>query len=166
MMGDISRWVTVKDLLAAGGKWEAERRPLLAQLKASRPYHECMGILSHEKELTLLMAEVRAHPDTVFRYGSQLCGLYREEVCTLCKDVILKEAKIAFDRGMYRKGCGLLEALAGLGGMEEAAALMQTLRTAYPHRPAMLDELDKLEQRIAKKKDGASKETDVLKLKV
>ena len=152
LLGDSNFYQTAKELLIADGRWDREYPRFLSELKTARSPHEYMEILSKENETALLIEQVRLHPETVFHYGGILAPQYGEEVYGLCTAAILEEAKQAGDRRAYQRVCGLIQSLAGFDGVTEARMLIGQLRQAYPRRPALLDELGRVERKLAKKK--------------
>lgn len=154
LMGNMDFYQTTKELLTADGRWDEEYPRLLSALKAARPACEYMEILKQEDETALLMEQVRLYPETVFQYGGILAPQYGREVFSLCTSAIRENAKQASDRRAYQRVCGLIQSLAEFGGVEEARMLIGGLRQANPRRPALLDELARVEQRMAKKRAG------------
>jgi len=155
LMGDQDFYQTAKDLLAEDGRWMQEYPRFLAELKAGRPAREYMEVLAQENETALLMEQVRLVPEAVFRYGSMLAPQYGEEVYSLCAGVIRQTAKRVQNRKDYKGLCDLLRLLVNFGGKTEAQMLIGELREAYPRRPALWDELEKVEQEGQKKSKHA-----------
>ena len=108
--------------------------------------------MKQEDETALLMEQVRLYPETAFRYGGVLTPQYGKEVCSLCTAAIRENVKQASDRKAYQKVCGLIQSLAEFGSVKEAQMLISELRQDYPRRPALLDELERVECILAKKK--------------
>lgn len=151
LLGDQEFYQTAKDLLTEAGRWKEAYPGFLAELKASRPAYEYMEILKLEGETALLMEQVRLSPETVFQYGDMLAREYGKEVFDLCAAVIRKRAEAAGNRREYRKLCGLLGSLAGFGGRKGAEMLIDELRQTYPRRPALLEELGRVEREVKKR---------------
>jgi hypothetical protein len=116
------------------------------------PYNIYLEILSKENEVQLLLEKVREYPSSVFTYGKQLAKEYAAETFAICLEMIYKEAAEADNRTKYKKVCGKIKKLFEFGGTEEADIAIAELITKYPRRPAMLEELDSLEVKLAKKK--------------
>lgn len=152
LLGDRDFYQTTKELLTSNGHWDEEYPKFLSELKAAQPAYEYMEILKQEDETALLMEQVRLYPETVFRYGGVLTPQYGKEVCSLCTAAIRENVKQASDRKAYQKVCGLLQSLAEFGSVKEAQMLISELRQDYPRRPALLDELERVECILAKKK--------------
>lgn len=144
LLGDRDFYQTTKELLTEDGRWQEMYPGFLAKLKASRPAYEYMEILNLEREVPLLMEQVRLDPKSVFRYGDILAAQYQEEVYQLCTAAIREDSEQAGNRREYRALCGLIKLLAGFGGQAEAKAMIAELRQRYPRRPALLDELGRV----------------------
>ncbi|MBZ4670024.1 MAG: hypothetical protein JG769_328 [Oscillospiraceae bacterium] len=111
-----------------------------------------MDILSREEEIELLLEKVREYPSSVFTYGKQLSEKYPAEIYSICLDVIRREVAEADNRIKYKQVCGNIKKLFEYGGLAEAESVIEELREKYPRRPAMLDELNSLSAKLAKKK--------------
>lgn len=154
LLGDRDFYQTAKELLTEAGRWQEEYPGFLAELKAIRPVYEYMEILKLENETALLMEQVRLYPETVFQYGGILAPQYGKEVFSLCASAIRENVKQASDRKAYQRVCDLIQSLAEFGGAKEAKILIGELRQFYPRRPALLDELVRVERAITKKRAG------------
>ncbi len=148
LMGDRDFYQTTKELLTEDGRWTEEYPGFLAELKEDRPAREYMEILARENEADLLMEQVRYYQDEVFLYGALLAPRYGKEVYSLCACVIREVSKRLQNRKDYKRVCELLRMLADFGGTAEAKALIGELRQAYPRRPALRDEMEKVERMI------------------
>lgn len=153
---DTSYYDVLKKLLTEKGVWEAEYPELRQQLSRILPLHLYMAILSREEEIQLLLDKVYEYPPSVFTYGKQLSEKYPVETHALCLEVIRREAAEADNRIKYKKVCGSIKRLFEYGGFSEAEAVIAELKGKYPRRPAMLDELDSLSVKLAKKKSIAN----------
>lgn len=148
LLGDRNFYQITKNLLIEGGRWEAEYPGFLAELKSKWSPYSYMDILAEENELALLMEQVRVYRDAVFRHGAILAPQYGEEIYGLCAAAIRQAAKRINNRKDYQNLCGLLRSLVRFGGTGEAKKLIQELRQTYPRRPALWDELGRVEQEI------------------
>lgn len=155
LMGDKGFYQITKNMLAEDGRWAEEYPRFLAELKTARPAREYMEILAQENETTLLMEYMRYYRDEVFRYGGILAPAYSGEIYSLCAAAIREVSKRIHGRGDYQKICGMLRLLAGFGGAAEAGELIGELRRTYPRRPALLEELERVEREMAKRAGGA-----------
>ena len=149
---DTKYYAVLKRLLTEKGVWEQEYPGLLVGLGQSLPYHKFMDILSKEGETSMLLEETRKHPSSVFTYGKQLSADYPNETFGICLDEIRKQADEADNRTKYKKVCGNIKKLFEYGGVAETDAIIPELKGIYPRRPALLEELDSLRLKLAKKR--------------
>jgi len=108
--------------------------------------------LTVERETLWLLEEVRKYLSSVFNYGRQLIAEAPSETYDLCLDVIRSRATEADNRAKYKKVCRLIKRLYDFGGTSEADSVIAELKLKFPRRTAMLDELDALSARLAKKR--------------
>lgn len=111
-----------------------------------------MGILSKEGETRRLLEQLVAHPSVVFTYGKQLSADFPTETFAICLDEIRKQAAEADNRIKYRQVCGNIKKLFDFGGNNEVNRIIEELKAKYPRRPAMIEEMEALAVRLAKKK--------------
>ncbi|NLV58391.1 MAG: hypothetical protein GXY67_06435 [Clostridiales bacterium] len=142
----------LKALLLEKGVWNTRFSSILDRLSQSLPYNSYMYILSQENERTRLLEELKMHPASVFHYGAQLSEHFPSVIYSLCLDEIRKQAAEANNRALYKHICGNIRKLAKYGGKAEADDVIAELKSKYPRRPAMLEELDLLAKRLAKKR--------------
>jgi hypothetical protein len=149
---DTTYYAVFKGLLIEKGEWKAKYPSLLERLGQSLPYFSYQDILSKEGETLRLLDVVRIHPSSVFEYGKQLSAKFPRETYTLCLDEIRKQAAEADKRTKYREVCDIIKKLFEFGGITEAEDIITELKKKYPHRSALLDELNFLAMILAKKK--------------
>lgn len=149
---DTKYYAVLKNLLTEKGKWEAEYPSLLERLGQNLPYHQYLEILSTEGETRRLLDVLRIHPSSVFDYGKRLSAEFPKETYELCLDEIRKQTAEADNRIKYKKVCGIIKKLFEFGGITETVSVIGELKEKYPRRPAMLEELDFLAAKLAKKK--------------
>ena len=145
-------YTILKQLLSEKGVWKTEYPSLLTKLAQNLPYNMYMGILSKEGETQRLLEQLITHPSEIFTYGKQLSTDFPTETYALCLDEIRKQAAEADNRIKYKQVCGNIKKLFDYGGNNEVSRIIEELKAKYPRRPAMLDELDRLAARLAKKK--------------
>lgn len=145
-LGEPKFYQTAKDLLTEDGRWQEEYPKFREELKVSLPVYTYMEILKEEGETGLLMEQVRLHPDMVFQYGAVLAPQYGDEVFGLCSSAIRKASKGISNRKHYQRLCELLQSLIKFGGSRYAQILINELYEAYPRRPALLEELERVER--------------------
>lgn len=151
-LGEQKFYQITKEMLTEDGRWQKEYPEFREELKASLPVYTYMEILQGEGETDLLMEQVRLHPDTVFQYGDMLAPQYSKEVFDLCSSVIREASKGISNRKHYQRLCELLQSLIKFGGTAQAQILINELYEAYPRRPALLEELERVESKIAREK--------------
>ena len=144
-------YTILKQLLSEKGVWKTEYPSLLTKLAQNLPYNMYMGILSKEGETQRLLEQLITHPSEIFTYGKQLSTDFPTETYALCLDEIRKQATEADNRIKYTQVCGNIKKLFDYGGNNEVSRIIEELKAKYPRRPAMLDELDRLAARLAKK---------------
>ena len=145
-------YTILKQLLSEKGVWKTEYPSLLTKLAQNLPYNMYMGILSKEGETQRLLEQLITHPSEIFTYGKQLSTDFPTETYALCLDEIRKQAAEADNRIKYKQVCGNIKKLFDYGGNNEVSRIIEELKAKYPRRPAMLDELDRLAARLAKKR--------------
>lgn len=148
--GDQKFYQVTKTLLTEDGRWEQERPKLLEALKEKLPVYSYMNLLAKEGEAALLMEQVRLSPGSVFQYGAALAPQYGEEIFDLCSAMIRRESENVGNRKDYQNLCAMLYFLADFGAAAEVRKLIGELRQRYPRRPALIDELGKIERKISK----------------
>ena len=151
LWGDMEFYKTTKTLLTEAGQWQDAYPHFLEELKAALPARRYMEILAQEKETVLLMEHVRVYRDTVFQYGGILVSRYSKEIYGMYSAVIRQATKRINGRNDYHGLSELLCSLVDLGGITEARALLNEIYQTYPRRPALRDELDRVERRIREK---------------
>ncbi len=148
LKGETTYYDVVRKVHIAAGTWGEAYAGILRKVMETLSPYQYMPILRKEKELDLLMDEVRKAPSSVFDYGADLSKKFGEEVFELCRARISREAQRANDRRAYKGVCELIERLKKFGGTSEASATIEELREKFKRRPAMLDELGRLEKKL------------------
>jgi hypothetical protein len=149
---DTAYFHKLKDFYIQQGVWEERREPLWQELSEKLLAHEHASLLAQESELEKLLAIVKQHPSFVFHYGKQLATRFAADAYALFEACIVEEAQAATDRRKYRQVCRMLKDCAAVGVKEQADGLIDCLAAKYPHRPAMLEELAAVKNRLAKNK--------------
>lgn len=73
---------------------------------------------------------------------------YPEQIYVLCVNDVKRSCAQATDRRMYRKVCKDIKQLIKWKGSDYARELIAELKQAYPRRPALIDELEKVESKL------------------
>lgn len=149
---DTKYYPVLKQLLKGKGVWDSEYPSLLERLDRSLPYHLYMKILSQEGEISRLLGAIRNYPAMVFDYGTQLSAAFSAETYALCLDEIRKQAGEANNRIQYKKVCSSIKKLFEYGGIVEMDGIVAELKIKYPRRPALIEELNALTVKMAKKR--------------
>ena len=149
---DTHYYTILKKLLKEKGAWDAQYLSLLTNIGNNMPYNSYMYILSQENETQKLLEEVKKQPHCVFDYGKQLAAEFPEQVYMLCLDEIRKQAAEADNRVKYKKVCGAIKKLYGFGGAADTENVIAELKTQYPRRSAMIEELSGLAIKLANPK--------------
>jgi hypothetical protein len=131
-------------------EWKDVYPGIRQRYKASLPRHTYMYILNAECEWLLLLNEVLQQPSAVFQYGKALSEYAPDVVYGIYRAEITNAAAAASDRREYKKVCSAIRELSKSGGTEEALKLIGELADAYKRRPAMIEELNSLLQKLRK----------------
>lgn len=145
-------YAILKALLMEKGIWNSRYSSILDRLSQCLPYNSYMYILSQENERVKLLGELKLHPASIFTYGSQLSEHYPADVYSICLDEIRKQAAEANNRVLYKHICSSIKLLVEFGARSEADVVINELKSSYPRRPAMLEELDILAMKLAKQR--------------
>ncbi len=146
-MGQSKYYIHWKEQLQEQARWECEYDDAIA-LVNTLPTWVSMPILAQEGELEHLMELVRKNEFSCFTYGALLWGHYETEITQLCLDYICEKAERDNDRRQYRTTASAIADLAKMGGIKPAQKISLELRTRYPRRSAMVDELLKAEHKF------------------
>ena len=147
---DTKYFPKLKDFYIQLGVWEERREPLWQELSAKLLAHEYAALLAQEGELEKLLTIVKQHPSFVFHYGKQLATRFAAETYALFEACIAEEAQAATDRRKYRQVCRMLKDYSAVAAKEKAVELIDFLAAKYPRRPAMLDELAAVKNKLMK----------------
>lgn len=101
-------------------------------------------VLIEENQMQRLMNYVRGNKREVLNYYPYLVGEYAEEVYLFIYQIIIEETARSSNRNEYRKVCALIRQLIKAGGINQAQQAVTQIRSAYPNRPALIDELQKV----------------------
>ena len=73
---------------------------------------------------------------------AQLSEHYPSDVYSICMSEIRKQATEANNRDLYKHVCSNIKLLVEFGARSEADVVINELKSRYPRRPAMLEELE------------------------
>lgn len=150
-LGNEEFWDVLKKLYQSQNAWETQRPILLEELKNSKHTTCYRSVLIEEDEKGLLLEAVSEKPIDLFYYSQFLVKEYPEEIYALCEDYIRGKCAEATDRRLYKKVCKDLLQLIKWKGNTTAKALVEEFKATYPRKPALLDELQKVEKKLVAK---------------
>ena len=127
-------------------EWKPFVEQLVKELKSSRRYPEELlaRVFIREEWWDRLLELVKeiGHPSIVEHYESYLRKIYPEELAEIYEKGIFDSLKVATGRKHYQSACRYIRKIKKLGLPEKANEIIDKLRTLYPRRPALLEELD------------------------
>ena len=118
------------------------------ELKDSKRTVCYRSILISENEKKRLLEDVMKNPYDLFYYGKYLVKEYPEQVYELCYKEISESCAQAKDRREYKKITKNIAQLIKWKGNDTAKSLIEELKQRYPRKPALLDELEKVEKKL------------------
>ena len=103
-------------------------------------------IFIKEKLWGRLLELVKKSPDlsTIDCYKKYLSKDYPDELAELYADGVLKYMKESMGRNHYQNACRYLRRVIKLGAREKANEVISYLRSEYPKRKALMEELDRV----------------------
>lgn len=147
-LGNEEFWDVLKRLYQSQSVWESQKPILLEELRKSK-YTVCYrSILVEENEKELLLKAVSENPYDLFYYGQFLVKDYSNELYALCANYIREKCAQATDRRLYKKVCKDLLQLIKWKGNVTAKMLVEEFKANYSRKPALLDELQKVEKKL------------------
>lgn len=93
-----------------------------------------------------LLELVKKSPDlnTIDHYEKYLSKNYSKEIVELYANGILNYMKNSMGRDHYQNACSYIRKIIKMGGRDKANEIISYLRTEYPKRKALMEELDKV----------------------
>lgn len=147
--GHTSYYSKLKELYLSQGLWEEELKiSLLGELSERLFPNSYAVILDEEKEYLILLGVIQSHPYLIEHFGKRLAESYSEETSVIYEKYIFNKAADATDRRGYKGVCKQIIGYSDAVSKEKALLLLEKLCGMYPRRPAMLDELMKLEGKL------------------
>ena len=138
----------MKQIYNKCGVWNENYGSLLDELKDSKRTVCYRSILISENEKKRLLDDVMENPYDLFYYGKYLVKEYPEQVYELCYKEISESCAQAKDRREYKKITKNIAQLIKWKGNDTAKSLIEELKQRYPRKPALLDELEKVEKKL------------------
>lgn len=148
LMGNEKFWDVLKQIYKKCGAWNENYESLLDELKDSKRTVCYRSILISENEKKRLLEDVMENPYDLFYYGKYLVKEYPEQVYGLCYKEISESCALAKDRREYKKITKNIAQLIKWKGNDTAKSLIEELMQRYPRKPALLDELEKVEKKL------------------
>ena len=148
MMGNVKFWDVLKEIYNECSAWNENYESLLDELKESKRPKCYRSVLVAENEKKRLLEDVIENPYDLFYYGKYLVKDYPEQIYELCYKEISENCAQARDRREYKKVTKQIAQLIKWNGSDKARALIDELKRTYPRRPALLDELEKVEKKL------------------
>ena len=106
------------------------------------------SILISENEKKRLLDDVMENLYYLFYYGKYLVKECPEQVYELCYKEIRESCVQAKDRCEYKKITKKIAQLIKWKGKDTAKLVIKELKQTYPRRPALLDELERVEKKL------------------
>ena len=148
LMGNEKFWDVLKQIYKEHGAWNENYESLLDELKNSKRTVCYRSVLISENEKKRLLDDVMENPYDLFYYGKYLVKEYPEQVYELCYKKISESCAQAKDRREYKKITKNIAQLIKWKGNDTAKSLIEELMQRYPRKPALLDELEKVEKKL------------------
>ena len=148
LMGNEKFWGVLKQIYKACGTWNENYESLLDELKDSKRTVCYRSVLISENEKKRLLEDVMENPYDLFCYGKYLVKEYPEQIYELCYKEISESCAQAKDRREYKKITKNIAQLIKWKGNDTAKSLIEELKQRYPRKPALLDELEKVEKKL------------------
>ena len=148
LMGNGKFWEVLKQIYKECGAWNENYESLLDELKDSKRTVCYRSVLISENEKKRLLEDVMENPYDLFYYGKYLIKEYPEQVYELCYREISESCAQAKDRREYKKITKNIAQLIKWKGNDTAKSLIEKLKQRYPRKPALLDELEKVEKKL------------------
>ena len=148
LFGNEKFWEILKHIYKKAGTWEEKYPELLDELKSSKKSVCYRSVLISENEKQRLLDDVIEKPYDLFHYGKYLVMNYPEQIYSLCYKEIIDNCAQARDRREYKKVTKQISQLIKWNGGNTARKLIAELKQTYPRRPALIEELEKVERKL------------------
>ena len=131
-------------------EWKDFVETLLKEAASSRSDFRMLFIYSQEKMWDRYMDYVRKSP-VIYELDDapeEMWELYSDELIQLYAACIKRFFKSASSRNAYCEGVSMLRKLINYGGRTEVGRIINEQKARIPRRPALIDELSKLEKEL------------------
>jgi hypothetical protein len=144
LAGDLKYYDILKILQNKQGLWDYSYPILLEKCKKQLSYQQYMEILEIEKESTLLLDQLKIHPEQIYLYGKTLSAQYPTDISRIFTAQIEKEAETAYGREAYSSVCTHILFFAQAGYHIKPIEMIDEFKLKYKRKPAFVDELKKI----------------------
>lgn len=143
--GNFALYLELKERIE-GKKWEEYYPELLAKLEAAKKRDSSLyaSILVEEKRFDQLLEYVKRDFRSIELYAKWLVKDYSEDVYRIYQFYIRQIAERSSTRREYQGVAKIIHNLIYHGGKKEAKAILEELKSMYPRKAALLDELSKI----------------------
>jgi len=120
-----------------------------AKIARGDSYYRVSQILIWEKSWELYFALLQKNPtlDRVLNSEKYLANGYAPQLVEMYQTLVLKYLENNMSRAHYQNACGYIQRMLKLGGAAVVAKLIEQLRSLYPQRKALMDELNQVSGR-------------------
>ena len=150
LFGNEKFWETLRQLYKKAEAWKEKYPELLDELKSSGKSVCYRSVLIAENEKQRLLDDLTEKPYNLFDYAEYLVMDYPEQIYSLCYRVIIDNCAQARDRREYKKVTKQISQLIKWNGDNTARKLIAELKQTYPRKPALIEELEKVERKLGK----------------
>ena len=144
--GHWEAYYRLRDLLMDAGEWEKKHDKIFEDCVKRMPPHELRKMLVQEGEMELLYAEVQKEPKSAFEHAEQLGPIMGEPFFEIYAKQVEEFTLRACTRAEYLATANHIRTMLSHGGRKAALRLMDDFYTRYAHRPAMMEELDRVKR--------------------
>jgi len=148
LFGNERFWDVLKELYQKKGTWDEMYLDLLDEMKNSKAFICYRGILIKENEKKRLLEDLINNSYGIFYYGKFLVKDYPTTIYDLCHKVISSNCTQAKTRREYKEIASQITQLIKWKGYDKAEDLIEELKQRYTKKPALQDELKKVEKSI------------------
>ncbi|NJP37981.1 hypothetical protein [Alkalicoccus luteus] len=148
MMLEIEKTYQQWKELHEDSEWETALKQLLNELSASDPLAIHIGMEEDKPEV--LLAGCEKDLWKIRELGPRLQPVYPDIVREMFSQLVDHGARMATNRKQYRALCRLVKQCAKVNGKAQGIELIAKLRNEYPRRSALMEELEKTEQAVAR----------------
>lgn len=130
--------------------WKDFVETLLKEAAGNRLHHRMLYVYSQEKMWDRYMEYLRKTP-VIFELDEapvEVWTLYKDELIQLYTVCVKSFFQGASSRNAYCEGVSILRKLINYGGRTEVSKIINEQKARTPRRPALIDELSKLEKEL------------------